>query len=74
MKAKTLIGLAAAAALLSGCATYAYDDPYVYNDRPVYYERPAYGYYDYPAYYPRYYAGPSVGFGLSFGRHWHHRR
>ena len=72
---KSLWLLAACAALLSGCATYGYDDRYAYNDGyydRTYYERP-YAYYDYgPRYYyaPRYYAEPSVGFSFGFSRHW----
>lgn len=75
-RSKTLLALAAAAALLSGCATgpyydgYAYDDGYYYRDG-YYYERPAYNYYPAPAYYPRYQVAPSIGFGFSYGRHRH---
>ena len=77
-RSKTLLALAAAAALLSGCATGPYYDGYAYNDGyytpdPYYYERPAYNYYRAPAYSypPRYYVAPSVGFGFSYGRRWH---
>ena len=45
MLRKSLIAVAAGAALLSGCATYPdyYDGSYAYNDG--YYDRPAYRYY-----------------------------
>jgi hypothetical protein len=70
-RSKAVLGMAAAAALLSGCATDPYYDRYAYNDGyyspGYYYERPAYSYYNAPAYYyPRYYSGPSVAFGLSY--------
>lgn len=71
-KVKSLWLLAGCAALVSGCATYPYDDYYAYDDR--YYERP-YRYYDYgPSYYygPRVYPPPSIGFGLSYHR-WRYR-
>ena len=73
MTRKSALALAAAAALLGGCATGPYYDNYAYNE--TYYDRPAYRYYDYgPAYYyPRYY-GPSVAFGLSFSNRHHWRR
>jgi hypothetical protein len=74
MLRKSLIAVAAGAALLSGCATYPdyYDGSYAYNDG--YYDRPAYRYYGAvpPSYYyPRYY-GPPVG--LSFGYSYHRYR
>ena len=81
---KPLIGLAASALLLGGCATgpyytgpyeerYAYDDGRYYERPadPYYYDRPAYRYYD--PYYPYYY-GPTFGFGLSFSNLGHWRR
>jgi hypothetical protein len=81
---KALLGLAAAALLLGGCATpyygpqYAYDDGR-YNERPVpdtyANSTPVYPYYG-PSYYPYYpyYYGPSVSFGLAFSnRGYHHR-
>ena len=78
-RSKMLLGLAAAAALLSGCATDPYYNGYAYNEGyyspspGYYYDRPAYSYYNAPAYYyPRYYvAPPSVQFGFSYGRRWH---
>ena len=84
-QSKSIMALAAAAALLGGCATGPYYDSYgnyVYNDAPppYYYERPAPRYYEAPPYYapPPYYSpyyyGPSVGFGFSFSNrgHGHH--
>lgn len=71
---KSLWLLAACAALLSGCATYGYDDGYYYNDG--YYDRPT-RYYGYePGYYygPRVYAQPSIGLGFSYHRHDWRRR
>ena len=70
---KSLLALAAAGALLTGCATGPYYDNYAYDE--TYYGTPGYRYYDYgppTAYYPRYY-GPSVGFGLSYGRSYYRR-
>jgi hypothetical protein len=72
---KSLLGLAAAAALLGGCATGPYYDGYAYDDG-YYHDRPAVRYYDYgygygPYAYPRYYAGPSVGLSLSYNRYRH---
>ena len=75
LRNRTLLAVAAGAALLGGCATYDYP----YNGYNGY---NGYGYngYDYgpgPAYYdaPGYYDGPSVGFGVGFsdfGNHeWH---
>ena len=67
---RTAALLAIAAALLSGCATYDYYDDGYYDRTTTYYApttRYYDPYYDY-GYYPRYYAGPSVGLGFSFGR------
>ena len=70
---KSLWLLAACGVLLSGCATYGYDDHYAYDDRYYdsdrYYERP-YTYYEPRTYYygPRVYAQPSIGFGFSYHR------
>jgi hypothetical protein len=75
---KFLLGLAAVATLLGGCADYPY-----YGD--AYNGYNGYGYsgsgYDYgpgPGYYdaPGYYAGPSIGLGFAFSdrdRHEHWR-
>lgn len=86
-QSKSLLALAAAAALLSGCVagpypygSYAYNDPNYYGNGSYdpYYDRPApapapYGYYYGPTYYPRYYAAPSIGFGFSYSnRGYHH--
>jgi hypothetical protein len=67
---KTLLALAAAATVLGGCATYPSDDPYYEQG----YYRDAYG----RTYYapPSYYAGPSVGFGITYtdrNDYWRHR-
>ena len=77
MLRKSLIAVAAGAALLSGCAAYPdpyYDSSYAYSDGSYYYDRPAYRYYGAAPpsyYYPRYY-GPPVG--LSFGYSYHRHR
>jgi hypothetical protein len=82
-QSRTILALAAAAALLGGCATGPYYDSYgnyVYNDAPppYYYERPAPRYYEAPPYYAPYYSpyyyGPSVGFGFSFSNRGHGHR
>ena len=81
-RSKILLGLAAAAALMSGCATdpyyngYSHDNSYAYNNgyytRDGYYYDRAPTYYYSPGYYPRYYvAPPSVSLGFSYGRRWH---
>jgi hypothetical protein len=72
MKLRKLLAAAGAVtiATLAGCATYPYDD-YAYPDGPRYSE---YG----PDYYrPGYYAGPSVGLGITYSNRdydgWRHR-
>ena len=67
MNALKLVGLAVAAATLSGCAVYGPPPPVAYYPAPAPYYAPA------PAYY-----GPSVGVGIGvyggrgygYGRHW----
>ena len=69
MRRKLLLALAAAS--LAGCAAYPYDPYYADNSR---YAAPYYG----PG--PGYYAGPTVGFGVTYSdrdeyyRHHHHWR
>src|SRR4051812_37950262 len=72
---KSVLGLAAAAALLGACATgpyygngYGYDNGYAYDNGSAYAPGPAY--YDAPGYY----GGPSVGLGIGFvgGGSWDH--
>ena len=77
-RSKSVLALAATAALLAGCATGPYYDSYgnhVYNDGSYYYDRPAYRYYEGPAYYaPAPYVGPSVGFGIAYSNRGYYRR
>jgi hypothetical protein len=72
MTSRKWLGIAAAAAVLGGCADY----PYAYNDN-TYYDNypnrsyPSYSYYrDYPyypyGYAPGYYVAPSLSFGYSY--------
>jgi len=79
MSSKSLLALAAAAALLGGCATYpypydtyGYNDGYAYGERPVYREYPPYPGYAYAPgyYYPRTYIAPSIGFSLGYSSGW----
>lgn len=64
-----LLGLAAGALTLAGCATDGYYyDSYGYNDG-YYYDRPTYRYYGPTTYYgPRYY-NPPVGLSLGYSYH-----
>ena len=75
MSRKSVLTLAAAGALLAGCATGPYYDSYSYDDG-YYYDRPVTRYYEPapPAYYAPYYVGPSIGLGFTFGGHRHYRR
>ena len=86
MSTKPMLALAAAAALLAGCATGPYYDNYnyAYGDgsyygQPTdnYYYPPSGPVYRYgPAYYPSpyyspYYVAPSVGFGITYSSRGH---
>ena len=69
---KLLLAGALAAAALGGCAAYPYDDGYYHDSR--YYDEYGRAYYGPPAYY----AGPTVGLGITYTdrdfprhRYWH---
>ena len=74
---KTLLTVAAGAAILAGCAAGPYYDDSYYGGRyRTYSDYPAYSYYNTPDYYV---APPVVSFGLAYndrhywdGRRWHH--
>ncbi len=73
MASRKLLKVAGALALvaLGGCAAYPYDD-YAYQQQGPYYYRDGTPYY---APYPGYYAGPSVGFGITYSdTHYGHHR
>ena len=69
------IGGALALVCLGGCAAYPYDDYAYQQQQAPYYYRDGAPYY---APYPGYYAGPSIGFGITYSdrdyyRHRHYR-